>query len=348
MKNLLAVLRYALLLRGNPNIKRTDVLSILREAEKQTVIGIVFNEIGNRQLAIDKEKVFEYIGLIQQIEQQNRLQNAVLKELSRLMDTHGVRYAIVKGQIAGLNYPEPLIRQSGDIDIYCAEDDFQNAKTNIEKEWGVEFRGDANTHHHIEVEYKGVPIELHHKLIKLYSKKKDFYWKKICQQSFMKVDIGGVEVYILTPTLHVLYIFLHLYHHLLELGVGLRQFCDWAMMLHSKESEIDFLLLRKHLVILGMERAYRACGVVLVDGLGLKEKEIGYILSKKDRYYGKKIIDIVAYRGNMGKYNKKLGFNGVMHKLEAAGIKMSHFIKLWRLAPSYSLAWIWSEFWREI
>ena len=39
--------------------------------------------------------------------------------------------------------------------------------------------------------------------------------------------------------LNVLYTFLHLYHHLVELGVGLRQFSDVAVLLKTHYNLID-------------------------------------------------------------------------------------------------------------
>lgn len=89
-----------------------------------------------------------------------------------------------------------------------------------------------------------------------------------------------------------------MFHHLVGLSVGLRQLCDWAVMLHYANRHINQGQLQMHLKALGMERFYRACGSILVDFLGLPEKEFGYSISGKDRKYGKKILDIGLYRGN--------------------------------------------------
>ena len=55
----------------------------------------------------------------------------------------------------------------------------------------------------------------------------------------------------------------------------------------------------------------------------------------------------MIYRGNMGHYNKRNGFRGWKHKLEALGIKVSHFIKFMPLAPGYSRGWLWHEISRQ-
>ena len=160
--------------------------------------------------------------------------------------------------------------------------------------------------------------------------------------------MDGVKVSVLAPTVHSLYIFLHLYHHLLELGVGLRQFCDWAVILHACKGEIDHEAIKKHLEVLGMVRAYKACGTILVDHLGLPQNEFTYDLDKSDRIFAQRILDVVEYRGNMGHYNLKGGNSGLWHNLEATGIKLVHFIKFMPLAPSFSCGWLSAELIRKI
>lgn len=322
---------------------------VYEQAGKQTVVGIVFDGVQK----LPKEQwppqavLFEWIGQTEQIRQQNRKVNAVLKELALLFNANGVRYAIVKGQIVGNYYSDPLLRQAGDVDYYVEEQDFERVKQLIESTWDVSFE-ETEGHHHVEFEYKGVLFEQHHTLIKLYDKEKNEYWRGLMKETFKSMEIEGVPVSVLSPTLHSLYIFLHLYHHLLELGVGLRQFCDWAAILHACKNEIDHQAIRKHLELLGIEGAYRACGCLLIDYLGLPKVEFTYELKSSDKRYSKRILDVVMYRGNMGHYNLKGGHQGLWHNLEATGIKIIHFLKFMPLAPAFSWNWLVAELKRKI
>ncbi len=162
------------------------------------------------------------------------------------------------------------------------------------------------------------------------------------------VDIDGYQIKTLSPTLHTLYVFIHLYSHLLALGVGLRQFCDLAVMLHYCKGQIDMEALRGHLEALGLDKAYRACGNILVDKLGLPAEDLGFSLSDSDWKSGKRVLDVVMYRGNMGHYNNRNGFSGWKHKVESLGIKVSHFVKFMPLAPGYSCGWMWHEITRQV
>jgi alanyl-tRNA synthetase len=119
-------------------------------------------------------------------------------------------------------------------------------------------------------------------------------------------------------------------------------------LLATSVSGVDMNALREHLQEFGLEKAYRACGIILVDYLCLPEESLGYKLTDSDRKYGKKILEVVFYRGNMGHYNKRGGFKGWKHKIESVFIKFSHFIKFMPLAPSFSCGWLWYEIKRSV
>ncbi len=323
---------------------------ILWQARKQTVFAIVLDKLGNKPSGIKKTDVQYFINTFMKIRKQYTRQISVLKELATLLNSHDVKYVVVKGLIVGQNYPDPALRHEGDIDFYCEGKDFSLAQKVIEKEWDVKYEQNPIEHHHVEFVYNKVPIEQHHTLIKLYDKRKNQYWTDLCRKYSVKVDFDGVAVWTLAPTLHVIYIFLHLYHHLLELGVGLRQFCDWATMLHAQCDNIDYDAMRTYLRELGMERPYRACGTILVDKLGITERELGYKLTRSDRCYTNRILDIVAYRGNMGRYEGQYVRNDgkKLHRMKSIVIKSTHFVKFVWLAPGFTTKWLVSEFWRKM
>lgn len=323
-------------------------ISIYEESERQAITGVMLGGIEKlpKEQRPPTQLLLQWIGAGQVIERQGHLVNKAVAELQRLHDNHGVMSVVVKGQVVATYYPNPLERQAGDVDYYCDEYYFQRSIKAIRSSWDVE-PDQESSNKHVHYEHDGVTYEGHFLLINLYGKKRDAYWNKLLMEDRKTmVDIDGVAICTLSPTLHVLYIFLHLYHHLLELGVGLRQFCDMAVML--RYAVVELPLLKESLKFLGMEKAYRACGSILVDHLGLKEERLGYVLDDTDRHYGKKILDVVMYRGNMGHYNKRNGYIGLKHKLESIIIKLAHFFKFWRLAPGYSCAWFLSEFLRKI
>lgn len=323
--------------------------ALYAQAQKQALLGVCMYGISKlpQEQKPKGSLYWKWLAAATQIQQQNKKVDDMLKELAHLLNEHHVKYIVVKGQVASRYYPDSNFRQAGDIDFLVERKDFGRAKQLIKTEWGVVYEETA-ANHHIEFEYKGVLFEQHHALIKLYDKHNDSYWDGVVEQSYAIQNIDGVAVSTLSPTLHSLYIFLHLYHHLLELGVGLRQFCDWAAILHTCVYDIDHAAIRQHLRVLNMERAYRAFGGILIEYLGLPAEEFTYKLTPKDYRYTKRILDVVEYRGNMGKHNLKGGYHGVWHNLEATGIKVVHFMKFMPLAPAFSCKWLLHEVTRKI
>lgn len=317
-------------------------------AEQQAVSALVLETIVRNKVQVPEDLYYEMIGLLFQIQQSNRQVNDELKAFAGLMDRGGVAYVVVKGQAVAAYYPDPLLREAGDIDYYCDAEAFPKSMQLIQDTWQLTpERGDS--HYHVNFDRHDVAFEGHFELTRFYSKRRDGYWRQLLQaDTGSQVTVDGVVVRTLSPTLHTLYVFLHLYHHLLELGVGIRQFCDWAVLLHYCRDQIDQDALRRHLKALGMERAYRACGSILVSRLGLPAEEFTYALTDRDRQYAERILDVVFYRGNMGKYNKQSGFSGWKHNIEATGIKVSHFMKFMPLAPAFSCRWILREMYEKI
>ena len=324
-------------------LSEKDCAELWKLADKQTVSGLVYGILTQKNLPLPEMRVFEAFSIAEQIKQQGSVVNGGVKRIVDIFDEAGVDYVIVKGQVVASYYREPLLRQSGDVDYYCDSSNYEKSLEVAKNVLNVEIE-DNGSSYHVHFDHKGVTYEGHFALVNLYNKVRKTYFQQLLDNDKgTKVDIGGCQVKTLSPTLHVLYIFIHLYSHLTKLGVGLRQFCDMAVMLRNCHEQIEMDELRKNLENLGMERAYRACGTILVDQLGITEKELGYALTDTDRKYGKRILDVVMYRGNMGHYNKRTGFRGWKHKVEAMGIKLAHFAKFAPLAPKYSYGWILNE-----
>lgn len=321
---------------------------LLRISLEQTVAALIVDVLIRKDVVLPKAQVIEAMAILQKVRLGNLRINEELFRLNHLMQTAEADYLVVKGQVVASFYPDPLLRQSGDIDFFCDDIHFPKALDEIRKAWEIKPE-QSGSDHHVHLVHNGITLEGHFSLISFYSSKKNEAWKELLSQEKRHfVNVGNSTIPTLSPTLHVFYVFMHLYHHLLELGIGLRQFCDLAVLLHACHGQIDMGRLGQLLESMGMARAYRACGSVLVDYLGLPSSELGYSLTSNDCRYGKRILKVVLYRGNMGKYHKRAGFSGWRHNVEATGIKLSHFLKFMPLSPSYNARWIGHELVRKV
>ncbi len=318
-------------------------LNVMRGAEEQAITGLVLGTLLQQPVAIPEKQHMQCLVLLTKLKQTNEDLNEGVRLLTELFDEKNIDYVIVKGQAVGAYYPTPEMRVGGDIDYYCDEQNLPMAQKTVRETWGVD-DSQCIANHHVQYEYKGLIYEGHFSLTSFFCKKNNRYWQQLVDHDEgCIVVIGGREVKTLSPTIHTVLVFVHLFGHILQQGIGLRQFCDLAVLLHYCHEDIDYERLREILQRLGMERPYRAIGSILIDFIGMPKEDLGYEPIDKDRKYVERLKDIVLSRGNMGHVNLRYPNVGWKHSLELATIKIIHFFKLAPLAPAYSIRWMWYE-----
>ena len=277
---------------------------VLELAKEQTVFGLVFDVLKDIKIeGLQKKTLVNAIGLAERIKKRNLAINDELCDFWQRCKKAGLAYLVVKGQTIGCLYPNPLLRSSGDIDFLVPDissnlsdvfPDVHFPKVMKEKELGFK--------------WNHITYELHTRLIDFGCKTHQRVWEELICQEWEKeyhVEVNGVKVRTLSPTINAVYLFLHLYFHSIREGVSLRQFCDWAMMLHHYRDEIDKDKLATILCQMDMTRGYKAFGCVLVDELGLPQSDFPMDIEDDDRKWKDRILSDIFRGGNFGKHNHK-------------------------------------------
>jgi hypothetical protein len=178
----------------------------------------------------------------EKIEAANRELNRVLTEIVREHEAADLPFVLLKGQGNALYYPNPLHRTPGDLDLYFyRQGDYERAKKQvIEKRYPLEeesikHQGYNRGAVHIE-NHKTVEV-VHLKKIdkKLQRKVKEITDK----ENFEIIRINETPIRVLPIEFNALYLFIHLFHHFVYFGVGMRQICDWVLYLSARHAEID-------------------------------------------------------------------------------------------------------------
>lgn len=87
-------------------------------------------------IAMPKPLYVKWIGAAAMIQQESESHRMALKKLAEFLCGKGYRATFMKGLACAERYPEPLLRQSGDIDFVVKEEelsDVMNALEEIEK-----------------------------------------------------------------------------------------------------------------------------------------------------------------------------------------------------------------------
>ena len=183
-----------------------------------------------------KDVLLQWIGSVEMIGLRNALLNRRCVELQTLFVSSGFKSCILKGQGNALLYPDPLLRQSGDIDIWVEG----------ERDAIIEFLRRNKQIKHIDVKhcnwkiFKDVPVEVHFIPSWFYNpfinKKLQNWFNNQKTVQFENKSEEGFN----TPTVsfNMVYVLIHIYRHLFDEGIGLRQLMDYYyILLHSTAEE---------------------------------------------------------------------------------------------------------------
>ena len=317
------------------DVTSQEIEEVLKLAKAQTVFGLVFNALVTNQVKLDKKVLFKAIAIQNKIRQQNELLNQEMVDFFKQMDAHQIDYLVMKGQTLAVLYPHPEMRMSGDVD-FLIKADYEKVRKSFDSLFAISLPTLNAYEKEAAFERNGVLYELHTYLITFGSSQNSKYWDQLiadCWAQRYYVDILDSKIRILPPTLYSVYVFLHLFFHLIREGVGLRQFCDWAVFLNHYAQEIDTNLLQEILVKLDMLPAYRAFGSIAVSLLGLPAERFPFELTEKDQKWVHKIMQDVLKGGNFGKQNHQAKGVGLKFKLETALVSIRNVFAYYPLAP---------------
>ena len=297
-------------------------------AEEQTVVGLAVDAIIQKNINIGKSAPIKLFALSQQIKTANIFLNKEIAEFVKLMDSNNVEYYIVKGQTVAALYREPYTRMPGDIDFYVK--DYKGTAETLSREWHITLP-EKLIDKEASFTHNNSLYEIHKTFVEFGSKGHQKYWDELTKTPPYPIDIDGVKVNTFEPTLYAVYVFIHLFFHFIREGVGLRQLCDWAMMLQVWKDEIDKNKLQEILHELGIEKAYCAFGYILLDKLGLEYFPL--VISVKEIEASQKILKDIMRVGNFGKYGRKGKKGKWSYKFETMRLTFRNVFKYYSLAP---------------
>ena len=163
----------------------------------------------------------------------------VQAEILRKLKGADIPCAIIKGSTVSVNYPEPMIRTLGDIDILVNVSDYEKT---IELLCGNEYEDESSEDHQFHYKYttQGVAVEIH-KSVTEYSN--DEYGKKI--KNFMNNALDDIIIKqidefsfpSLTDKYQAATLLLHTQRHFYENRLPIRMLSDWAMFVESVPKE---------------------------------------------------------------------------------------------------------------
>ena len=302
-----------------------DWNNLYQLANEQCLIGIVadsFRLLSKKQC--DGEERLRWLAYVVRLEKKNQKMNLLVGKLFEKFCKMNLSPVLLKGQAFAANYPYPLHRQCGDIDLY-----FKNRKDcKTAVAWAAKVDKSAavspenkRERKHFSFSIGSNEVELHYFMCLFENSWLQQRLQQIIDEEFAAsrpyfVEIVGEQIETVPPTLSALHQIIHISRHLLEAGIGLRQICDLAMFLDKHHEVIDKERLNGYLEELQLMTIARSLGYIMVKYLGLKEEKV---LFKVDAQFSDFILQEIFEGGNFGK--KKLGYRekskGMRRKLRS-------------------------------
>ena len=218
------------------SLKEADWKELYAIAKKQCLVGVLFDGIKKlpaEHVGMKKELLLQWMAESQMLEKANVRLNDAAIQVSEWFRKKGFRTCILKGQGNALMYPNPYSRTPGDIDIWVEGGDKRV----------ISFVRSISPHekacyHHIEFpSYKGVEVEVHYRpsflLCFWHNRKLQKYYERVKEEQFShRVMLGEQgEVAIPTAEFNVIFQLTHIFSHLMNEGIGLRQLVDYYYVL---------------------------------------------------------------------------------------------------------------------
>lgn len=359
------------------SLKGADWRVLYAMARKQCLVGVLFDGIKRlpADVGMDKGLLFQWMAQNQTLRKANARLDKAAVEVAEWFGRKGFRTCVLKGQGNALLYPSGMERTPGDIDLWVDGGDrkvvsFVRSLSPDEKV----------CYHHIGFpEYNGVEVEVHFRPSFLFCFRhnrclQEYYERVMDEQFAHKVKLGGQgEVTVPKAEFNLIFQLTHIFTHLMNEGIGLRQLLDYFFLLKNTDfggntdgdgfllntdftdntdriggnaDGVDRRLLQDELRRLGLWEFAGAVMYIMKEVFGLEDNRL---IVPPDVKRGRLVLKEVLEAGNFGQYDKRnwFGHSALGHNLQ----RLYRDMRLVRYFPEEALSEpffrIWHFFWRK-
>lgn len=300
--------------------RRIDWAALYDLAASQTIHGLFVDgahqfissvDLGERFSLFnlpDEDMVMDWGSAQMLLQRRNILMGKALRKMTDILKEAQIHFVVVKGQVCGNRWPEPLHRVPGDIDLMIMPEDHTQAqqvfeRMGAEKVKGAEFK-------HATYALGDISWELHFMLHRFGQSRLQSCFDSWVHQSLYAPMAGTIvysddkskstEVPVLAPEMEVVHLLLHFVHHVIHEGCGMRQLIDFALVLHRGLPKLNQNLLLSRIHILQLDRAFRTMVYLAEQVVGMPRCKLFPSFSASEICLAKRIEKRMMTDGNFG------------------------------------------------
>lgn len=326
------------------------VMRIAKYHANQALLGDVAS-----RMTTDNRPSEAWVGKMKVVMRSNLLSQMRLKQILAsavtLLRQHNIEPVLLKGFSLAMLYPNPNLRQFGDIDLFVGLNDFHEACSLLRTlpggyNWGEEL--DVGRHYNIE--FGNYPMEIHRISAEVNGPKENAVYAAIERDGLVdnvqRVCFDGLEITIPSKEFMVFFTFFHAWHHFLTTGVGWRQISDVAVALHAYRDQLDLDKINKWLTAMHLMKPWKAFGYLMVDYLGLSKNEVPFY-DASCRRTAQRLYQNVMEAGNFSRNSRfklRRPKNKLVRKFHSfLGVFVDFFYRV-RVFPSEAFREMFSSF----
>ena len=334
------------------HISENDWYSVYDIATKQSLLGIVLEGV-QKLSEIDKSQkpplslLYGWIAQVEQIKHQNKQMNEKSAMLTGTLKQWRYSNCILKGQGVARLYPKPEVRQPGDIDIWVNGKRDSIVKKLKASSIRVSYIDYVNCH---AAFFTDAEVEVHFRPTWMYNpitNHKVQKWIQKNKDAQMKEYDSKVGFSYPTISFNLVFSLIHVYRHVFQEGIGLRQLMDYYFILtHSSlaEREEAFMALKSF----GLEK-FAAAIMYIMRRVFDMDKDL--LLCEQNDAEGEFLLEEILRGGNFGQYDDRNKHIPTKSRIKRGIANLKHNLRFLKHYPNevlWSPAWkMWHWCWRK-
>lgn len=210
---------------------------------------------------------------------QQQVMMPILSKAWTALEEADIHPVLLKGLALAQYYPQPHLRQWGDIDLYVGQKQYHKACAVLRDTFPEAKHPEEEFEFlkHYNFVFGDTVLEMHRVSMTFAHPRDRKYYEQLEEQYLTKdgptFEIEGMKITTPEETFNVFFTFLHAWHHFVETGMNMKQLCDVTVLLHAKHDVIDKERLQEMLTKLYLLEVWQLFMYIIVDDLGLPQEE---------------------------------------------------------------------------
>ncbi len=285
-------------------LNETEWETIHMECLRQLMVGVAYRAICHlpKEQKPPMELIYQWASEVEVIKGQNKQLNSKSAHLTQLFTAHNRKTAVLKGPANARLYPDPYMRQAGDIDLWVEGGRDSVVALLGELDFALSDRC-LRAQHHIclEPDENGIIVEVHHRPssgnFNPFAKKRLLSY---LEREILNLEPTSEGFYVPSMKFALIMQLSHIQKHFFQDGIGFKQLVDYFILLRNASLEDRNEVVSK-LKSFGL---YKSCGAVMWIMEYVFELSPEKMLVKPDKRRGKMMLAEINAGGNFG-YNPK-------------------------------------------